>query len=292
MSGQAGSGLRPFSFGGYHYLVNARSEFPSGAEPGAFLQFPGFKEKNISPQTSFIIEVRAADAATVALSRSGILFDVLTPDRDGLDTGPFSLAGLKPGYYSAELSVTDEKGRKIISARGNFILLSQPFPVVPWVYARAYPSFPSAEHLYLLASEYFLSGQYDRALDLAGQAAKLKDDQSTRILLAKTLFALGRNREALAAAVPVYEATKSREAGKVIAAAHAALQDWRPALAVLEELLSGATEVSLLNLAGECHLNLKHPELALPLLEKSLQLAPEQPAVKALIEKSRKLIDR
>jgi GWxTD domain-containing protein len=289
MTGGGGRGLRPFSFGGYHYLVNARSEFPPGAEPGAFLQLPGFKRKKLSPQTPFIIEIRAADSETVALSRNGILSDALAPDGESLDTGPFGLDGLKPGYYSAELSLADEKGGKIISAKGNFVLLSQPFPVVPWVYARVYPPFPSAEHLSLLASEHFLSGEYDRALDLADQAVRLKDDPPNRILQAKSLFALNRNREALAAAVPVYEATKSREAGKVAAAAHAALKDWPAALAILEELLSGATEVSVLNLAGLCHLNLNQPERALPLFEKSLQLAPDQPAIKALVEKSRKL---
>jgi hypothetical protein len=292
MNGQAGRGLRPFSFGGYHYLVNARSEFPSGAEPGAFLQLPGFKEKNLSPQTQFVVEIRAADSETVALSRSGILSQALAPEGEGLDTGPFALDGLKPGYYSAELSVADDEGRKIVSAKANFVLLSQPFPVVPWVYARVYPPFPSAEHLSLLASEHFLSGQYDRALDLAEQAVKLKDDQPTRILLAKALFALGRNQEALASAVPVYEATKSREAGKVAAAAHAALKAWGAALVILEDLLSGATEVSVLNLAGECHLNMKQPERALVLFEKSLQLSPDQPAIKALVEKSRKLTGR
>jgi GWxTD domain-containing protein len=292
VKGEPGRGLRPFSFGGYHYLVNARGEFPSGAEPGAFLQLPGLGKKNLSPQTPFIVEIRTADSETVALSRSGILSEALAPDGESLDTGPFGLDGLKPGYYSAELSLADEKGGKIISARGNFVLLSQPFPVVPWVYARVYPPFPSAEHLSLLASEHFLSGQYDRALELAEQAVKLKDDPPTRILQAKAFFALNRNREALAAAVPVYEATKSREAGKVAAAAHAALKDWPAALTVLEELLRDATEVSVLNLAGECHLNLNRPERALPLFEKSLQLVPDQPAIKALVEKSRKLIAR
>jgi GWxTD domain-containing protein len=292
MTGQSGRGLRPFSFGGYHYLVSARGEFPSGAEPGAFLQLHGLKTKNLSPQTPFKLEVRAADSETVALTRSGVLTEALAPDGESLDTGPFGLSGLKAGYYSAELSLADEKGGKIVSAKGNFVLLSQAFPVVPWVYARVHPPFPSAEHLSILASEHFLSGQYDRALDLAERAVRLKDDPPSRILQSKALFALNRIREALAVALPVYEATKSREAGKVAAAAHAALKDWPAALAVLEALLKDATEVSVLNLAGECHLNLNRPERALPLFEKSLQLAPDQPEIQALVEKARKLIAR
>ena len=47
---------------------------------------------------------------------------------------------------------------------------------MPWVYARVHAPFPSAEHLSVLASEHFLSGQYSRALDLAEQAV---DDLGT-----------------------------------------------------------------------------------------------------------------
>jgi hypothetical protein len=39
-------------------------------------------------------------------------------------------------------------------------------------------------------------------------------------------------------------------------------------------------------------MGLGHPEKALPLLQKSLALAPDQPAVRALEEQARKLIDQ
>jgi tetratricopeptide (TPR) repeat protein len=72
-----------------------------------------------------------------------------------------------------------------------------------------------------------------------------------------------------------------------MAADYAALKDWTSALAYLDKLLAEATEVSVLNLAGECHLNLGRPDQALPLLQKSLQIDANQPAVKALLEKAR-----
>ena len=47
--------------------------------------------------------------------------------------------------------------------------------------------------------------------------------------------------------------------------------------------MAEATEVSVLNLAGECYLHLGQPEKALPLFQKSLAIDPDQPAVKELI---------
>ncbi|HUU38299.1 MAG TPA: tetratricopeptide repeat protein [Candidatus Desulfaltia sp.] len=48
-----------------------------------------------------------------------------------------------------------------------------------------------------------------------------------------------------------------------------------------------ATELSVLNLAGECHLNLGRTDQALSLFQRSLEIDPDQPAVKALAEKAR-----
>jgi tetratricopeptide (TPR) repeat protein len=72
-----------------------------------------------------------------------------------------------------------------------------------------------------------------------------------------------------------------------MAADYAALKNWESALVYLEKLLAEATEVSVLNLAGECQLNLGRPGQAVPLLQKSLELDPNQPSVKALLEKAR-----
>ncbi len=288
--GETGRGLRAFTFGGLHYLVNARNEFPPGAEMGIFVQVSGLSDMRLSPQTTVLVEIRSVEADGGGMSVRKSLAETFVGEGEGLDTGLFSLADLKPGYYSAELFLVDENSRPVASAKGNFVLLPRPLPLIPWVYARVHPPFPNAGHLYLLGSEHFQSGQHDQALARAGEALRLKDDPAARILLARILFALGRFEDALDAARPVYEATRSREAGKIVAASRAALKDWPAALAVLEELLAGATEVGLLNLAGECHLQLHQPEKALPYFEKSLGLVPDQPVVRELEKKAKSLI--
>jgi tetratricopeptide (TPR) repeat protein len=89
---------------------------------------------------------------------------------------------------------------------------------------------------------------------------------------------------------PVYESVEQRESGKLLAANYAALKEWNTALTYLEKLLAKATEISVLNLAAECYLNLDQPERALPLLRESLELNPAQPSIKDLEEQTQKQI--
>ena len=287
MGERAAGVLRAFTFGGTHYLVSARNEFPLQSEMGAYVQMFSTERINLPAQSAVVLEVREADSRVTAFSHKKTLSEVLTEDREGLDTGSFSLTALKPGYYSAELSLVDEKGQRILTVKENFVLLTQAAPVLPWVYAKGNPAFPNSQDLASLSTEYFVTRRYDKALVLAEQALKLRDDPAIRLLLGKALYALGRYQDSLDVLKPAEDAGQSGEAAKVMAADYAALKDWASALSYLEKLLAEATEVSVLNLAGECHLNLGRPDRALPLLQKSLQLDPNQPEVKTLLEKAR-----
>jgi tetratricopeptide (TPR) repeat protein len=109
--------------------------------------------------------------------------------------------------------------------------------------------------------------------------------------MAKSLYGLGLYREALAQAARVHERANDRESAKVMALCYAGLKEWAPALVVLEELLAVATEIPVLNLAAEGYLALGQPDKALPLIQKSLSLVPDQPAVKAMEERARKKKD-
>ena len=114
-----------------------------------------------------------------------------------------------------------------------------------------------------------------------------------RLLLGKVLYALHRYQDSLTVVFPVYQSAGEREAAKLIAAKliaanYAALEDWTSALSYLEKLMTQATEISVLNLAAECYLNLNRPEKALPLLRKSLELNPAQTHIKDLEDKTKK----
>jgi len=287
LSQRASGALRAFTFGGTHYLISAKKEFPLQSEMGAYVQMFSAGKISLPAQSTAVLEIREADSQTAAFSQKKKLSEVLAEDGEGLDTGTFSLAALKPGYYLAEFSLFDPNGQKILSASANFVLLAQAAPVLPWVYAKGNPAFPNPQDLAALGTEYFLTGQYSKALAPAEQALQMRDDPANRLLLGKVFYAVGRYQDSIETLRSGEEAGLSRDAAKVMAASYAALKDWASALVLLEKLMAEATEVSVLNLAGECYLNSGRPDQALPLLEKSLQLDPNQPSVKEFLEKAR-----
>ncbi len=278
-----------FTLGGFQYLIGARNEFLPAETLGICFQAWNLNSLKLSGPPSFVLEIFSVE--TGQRLGSYPLPDAIAAGDDPSTvsvTGTFSLSGVKPGYYRAEVSALAPSGQKILSDKENFIVLAQPYPFLPWVYARMHGPFPGAEHLRVLGTQYFLAQDYGRARGVLERALRVKDDPASRLLLAKSLYGLGRFQESLAQALPLYERAPDREAGKVIALDYAALKDWTSALNYLEKLMAEATEVSVLNLAAEGYLNLDRPEKALPLLQKSLSLVPDQPPIKDLEEKTRR----
>jgi len=279
--------LKAFAFDGVQYIVGAKNEFLPQESLGAYVQAEGLNEAAADPQAVLKLELHSLDDGSLVRDQKVLLVEVQGRTGGGTVFGPFALANVKPGYYSVEVSVVSG-GMTLASEKDNFILLSQPYPVLPWAYAKVHSPFPSPEQLRLLAAEHFMARDYEKARGLLDRALKLKEDAPTRLLLGKSLFALNRFQDSLATIIPLYEATKDRETAKVIALDLAGLKDWTTALIYLDKLMAEATEVGVLNLAAECHLNLGRPDRALPLIQKSLSLDPSQPAIRALEEKAKK----
>jgi len=281
--------LKAFAFGGQQYVVAARNDFLPTSDLGVFVEARGLAGPGSGDEASFALDIVSLEGN----ERIGTfpLTEIVSDPRDPtalLVSGAVPLKDVKPGYYRAEVSVRARDGRPLAGGQENFVVLSQPVPTVPQVYSRLHGAFPGAEHLKVLAAQYFLKRDYASSRTFLERALAYRDDPDARLLLAKSLYGLGLFKESLAHAVAVYDRAKDRESAKVIALDHAGLGDWNAALPYLERLLAEATEVPVLNLAAECHLALGRPDKALPLIEKSLALVPDQPAVKALEEQAKK----
>jgi GWxTD domain-containing protein len=281
--------LKAFLFGGWQYIVGARNEFTTASTLGIFIQAWNLDKLGLSGPPSFVLDIFSLDAnqSVGAFPLKDTAADPGDPSTL-LVSGTVPLKDFKPGYYRAEISARSADGQALLTQKENFVVLSQTVPVVPWVYARLHGPFPGPEHLKVLGSQYFLAGDFERARDTSEKVLRQKDDAESRLVLAKSLYGLGRYKESLGHALPLYERAPDRETAKVIALDYAGLKDWNSALSYLEKLMAEATEVPVLNLAAECLLALDRPEKALPLLQKSLSLVPDQPAIKALEEKTRK----
>ncbi|MCJ7485019.1 MAG: GWxTD domain-containing protein [Candidatus Aminicenantes bacterium] len=285
--------VKAFVFGGRQYVVGARNEFTSASTMGVFVQAWNLDKLGLAAPPSFVLDIISLDTNQIVGSYP--LSETAADPGDPstlLVSGTTPLKDIRPGYYRAEISGQTADGRKYFSERENFVVLSAAVPVVPQVYARLHGPYPGPEHSKVLGSQYFLAGDYGRAREAFERVLAGRDDPAVRLLLAQSLYGLGLYRESLAQAVPLYERVPDREAAKVIALDYAGLKDWNSALSYLEKLMAEATEVPVLNLAAECLLALDRPERALPLLQKSLSLVPDQPAIKALEEKIKKHIDK
>lgn len=281
--------LKAFAFEGNQYLINAQNNFPPQEELGLYCQLYNTGEKS---DKSILVEISSINSDTPVLSLKKSLGEVLSPEGEGIDFGFLTLSSLNPGYYQLQVFILDVDDKKILSEKENFILLSQHYYVLPWVYSKVQNRFPDPEHLYLLGSQYFMTKEYEHAKDSLEQALKMKDESRIRLLLARTLYALGEFQNSLTLVFPVYQATQEREAAKIIAVNYAGLKDWSSALIYLEKLMEKAVEIAVLNLAAECYLNLNQPEKALPPLQKSLELNPAQPHIRELEKKAKKLLER
>ncbi|MGB4703853.1 MAG: GWxTD domain-containing protein [Candidatus Saccharicenans sp.] len=272
--------LKAFSFAGQEYLVSARKEFSPDQKLHVFCRL--LRRKGLSPDARVQLVLRSLDNNNVSESRSWLLESVLSED-GVLKFEPLDLARIKPGYYSVEVSLQDGK-RELASVKENLIVLSQSAITAPWVLARVHPSMPSPEFLKILASQHFLKGNYEEARKIIEGILLAEEDAESRLLLAKTLFALGDYQNSLEQALKVFESTRNREAAKVIAVDYVRLKDWASARIYVEQLLSEATEISVLNLAAEIYQNLGEKEKAISCLEKSLSLLPDQPEIKPWLE--------
>jgi GWxTD domain-containing protein len=281
--------LKAFAFGGQQYVSGARNEFTTAATLGVFVQ-----ARNVAGAgTTFVLDLVSLDSNENAGTFP--LTDVAPDPGDPstlLVSGSAPLKDVKPGYYRCRVSIAAPDGRRLLTTEEDFVVLAQPYPVVPWVYARLHGPFPGPEHLLTLGSQHFLKGEFGPARDLFERVLQGRDDPAARLLLAKSLYGLGLFQESLDHAAAVYKRSGDREAAKVVALDQSGLKDWTAALTTLEKLMAEATEVSVLNLAAECHLALGHPDRALPLLQKSLSLDPDQPDARALEERARKRLDQ
>ena len=272
-------------------MVNSENNFNIQEDMGVYCQLHNFSVNAATQKESVLLEIFSVDTKTPVLSKTTPLSDIFDTRSGGLNVGPLSLSSLEPGYYRVEVSILEQNGQKSLSQRENFVLLSHPSPVIPWAYTKQYRAFPESDQLRILATQCFMTQKYEEAQSYCEQAMKLKDEPSTRLLLAKVLYALQKYHESAKIVSPVYNSVEQRESGKVLAANYAALKNWTRALTYLEKLMAKAKEISVLNLAAECYINLNQPEKALPLLRESLALNPDQPSIKGLAEQTQKQIN-
>ncbi|MBU4254962.1 MAG: GWxTD domain-containing protein [Acidobacteria bacterium] len=275
--------LKAFTFDGTQYVFSSRNSIPSDQPAGVFGQVAGLDTEG---EYHLDLQFYNLDRSEYMHSIELPLRSILQKDGKGIDTGFLDLKQLPPGYYRVDVNLTDKNSGPLSKQTINFILMTRAASLLPRVFSKLHPRFPHPEHLETLASQYFMSGRYDQARDAAEKRLQMQDSLNGRLLLSRIQFGLQNYEEALRLSIPIYRQTFDREAGKTAAASYAALNNWSEAVVLLEDLLKEAQEIPVLNLAGECYLKLNQIQRALPFLQKSLQLNPDQPAIRELLKEA------
>jgi GWxTD domain-containing protein len=272
--------IKAFSFSGYHYLANAHNNCRPQKSIGFYAQVYNLAHiKN----SSCSLKIYSVESEEPEMSLTKPLTEVLEPDGQGLNIGPIPITSIQPGYYYAVLSVLDSEKHKFLEKKVNFVILSQPQPIVPWAYSKLHKAHPNYEHLYLIASQHFRKGQYGEAKQTLEKILTETKNHQAELLLAQTLMAMKQYRESIALVKPIYEETHSPKSAMVLATDYAKLRDWESAIVYLENLLQQSADLDVLNLAAECYIKLNKPERAQTLLKKSLSLDPNQEKIKQLL---------
>ena len=281
--------IKAFSFSGYHYLANAHHNCLPQKNIGIYAQVYNLEDKK---DYLCLLKIYSAESEKPEESLTRSLTEILEPDGQSLNIGPISISSIKPGYYSAELSILDTESHKILGKEVNFMILSQPQPIIPWAYSKLHKAPPNYEHLYLIASQHFRKGQYREAKQTLEKILTKTENQQAELLRAQTLSAMKQYKESLAVIKPIYEETHSRKSALLMASNYAELKDWESSLVYLEKLLQQTADLDVLNLAAECYIKLNKPERALPLLKRSLSLDPEQEEIKSLLNQIENKIEK
>jgi len=279
--------LKAFTFGEYQYIFDNRNNIRPEKGLGIFGRIDNLQDKAHSVLQIDFIDL---DTGKPAHSITKKMNEILLADRSGFDTGTLDISPLPPGYYRADLTLKNASGQPQAKGLENFILTGLSAVLLPRVYSKLHTPFPDAAGLFTLASQFFKTQDFLHAQEYIKRALRMKDSFQGRVLLARTQYALGQGEESLKTALSVYEKIPDREAGKIIAVNYAAQKDWKNALAFLLKLMEDAQEIPVLNLAAECYINLGQPEKALPLLEKSLRLKPDQPDISQKAETVKKTL--
>lgn len=196
------------------------------------------------------------------------------------------LASLAPSIYKLRVALLDADGREVGAREAQFLVsLAETLPR-PFVMSRPLP--PSGDPVFanILGNQLLNKKEFREAGPLLEKAYKA-DPASTRYArdYCKWLFASGDPAAVLRVGEPFMKGPRRAEFTGLLGQASQAAGDPETAIVYYQEYLARfGTNINVMNSIGECHLSLGRNAEALAILEKSLQLSPNQEKIRTLVE--------
>lgn len=200
---------------------------------------------------------------------------------------PLSLTSFAPAHYQIKVSL-QLGDREVTTQEEEFDLSHKTAIPRPWVHSRILPAPSDPLFDFIIGSQLFNLNRLDEAeIYLVRAHAKRPDSPDFSLNLAQVYSQKGefdKVIDLLAAFLdpknpPRYEIMFS------LALAYRKMNQVERALNVIDQAIAHyGLNIHLLNLAGECHLQLGQRAEALLAFQRSLELVPNQPEIRRLVE--------
>lgn len=271
--------VKPFLFGGAQLRPSPRNDFLQSDTMTVFLQLNGLAPELRGAGTLELAFVREGERARTVSRRLSEI-----PDLQNIVEN-FALADMSPAYYTLEATLFDGAGKPVVAEKAPFYITHLPALNRPWVLSLPFPSADSPEIAYIRGRQRLNRQEFGDALPLLESAfRRVPAEPRYALALARTHFGMKdyvRARQIAQAFVD-----DQNESGFLLLLGQSCQALGEPANAVSfykSYLTRFGTNVSVLNALGDCHTALGQNEEALDVLQKSLEIEPNQPKVKAAI---------
>ena len=206
-------------------------------------------------------------------------------DRDFLEQMPSDK--LEPGTYVAKVVLWDKGGREVLSQETAFLVAEKAFPNT-WVVAQANPPADDPYYSYVFGTQYMNTGKIEKARAEMAQAYEKKPESlEYAVGYARTLLLTKEPEKARDILLPFGKKdVVDFDLFEVLGKAFRDTGEFKNAIPWLQKALTlKGNLIEILNPLGECFMNVGDKEQALKAWTRSLQINPNQEAVKKLIEK-------
>ncbi|MFO7865978.1 MAG: GWxTD domain-containing protein [Candidatus Aminicenantes bacterium] len=199
----------------------------------------------------------------------------------------FPLKDFKPAHYTLDVSVKPASGANIFSAFQHFSIASIEHLPRQFVYSQEAPAADAPETDFILGSQYFNKGDFEKARMHLERAFHSRPDSLTFALgLCRILYAEENYESARQILKPFAEKdSENVRFLKFLGDISQKTGQYLEAISYYRRYIEGeGLTTGALNALGQCYYQLGNPQEALAAWEKSLELNPEQAEVKKTVE--------
>jgi GWxTD domain-containing protein len=271
---------KPYLVRDVQLVPSPRNDFARSDTLHVFFQVTGMTEAlRAGGSLRFTI---GNDTATAYTATKALAAYTTAPDI--FETIP--LASLAPAIYELRVALLDPDGRELGTRESQFFISLATALPRPFVVSLPLP--PSGDPLFssILGNQLLNKKEFAEAGPLLARAYKA-DPASVRYAIdyCKWLFASGDPAAVLRVGEPFMEGPRRAEFTGLLGQASQAAGDPETAIAYYQEYLARfGTNINVMNSIGECQIKLGRNAEALAILEKSLELSPNQEKIRKLVE--------